>query len=120
MDLLLKLFSDEMYVQYVRPQDCGNRTSVRWTAVTGLSGTGILVSSDQGMNFSALHYSPLDLEKANHPYELNRQDATFLTIDLDQCGLGGGSCGPPPLQRYWVASEETEFKYSIKPYVRTW
>jgi len=39
---------------------------------------------------------------------------------MAQCGLGGGSCGPPPMKRYLLKAEKREFNYSIKPYVKTW
>jgi beta-galactosidase len=111
---------DEMFVPYIRPQDCGNRTSVRWASVTNHSGVGILIEAENQMNFSALHFTPLDLHKANHPYELTKRKSTILTIDLDQCGLGGGSCGPPPLERYQIMPDQAEFTYFIKPAVQTW
>ncbi len=107
---------NDMFVDYVRPQDCGNRSDVRWVAVTNRTGTGILLSAKNHMDFSALHYTPLDLEKANHPYELNKRKETVLTIDVAQNGLGGGSCGPPPMERYLLKAEKTQFSYSIRPY----
>lgn len=111
---------DDMFVPYIRPQDYGNRTDVRWVTVTNHSGKGILITAENLMNFSALHYTPLDLEKANHPYELTKRKTTILTVDMAQCGLGGGSCGPPPMKRYLLKAEKREFNYSIKPYVKTW
>jgi len=109
---------DDMFVPYIRPQDCGNRTEVRWASVTNHSGAGILIEAENQMNFSALHYTPLDLHKANHPYELIKRGSTILTIDMDQCGLGGGSCGPPPMKRYQLLPNQAEFTYSIKPAVQ--
>jgi beta-galactosidase len=111
---------DDMFVPYIRPQDCGNRTSVRWARVSNHAGVGILIEAEQQMNFSALHYTPMDLHKANHPYELSKRKSTILTIDWNHCGLGGGSCGPPPMDRYLVLANETKFNYSIKPWTLTW
>jgi beta-galactosidase len=109
---------DDMFVPYIRPQDCGNRTAVRWAKVSNHSGVGILIEADQQMNFSALHYTPFDLHKANHPYELTKRKSTILTIDWNHCGLGGGSCGPPPMDRYLLLANETRFNYSIKPWAQ--
>ncbi|MGB4293757.1 MAG: beta-galactosidase domain 4-containing protein, partial [Bacteroidales bacterium] len=106
---------DEMFVPYVRTQDCGNRTDVRWFTVTNHAGYGIMVTAPNLMNFSALHYTPLDLDKANHPYELTRRKETILTVDMAGCGLGNGSCGPPPLERYLLKPTKAGFSYSIKP-----
>jgi beta-galactosidase len=107
---------DDMFVPYVRTQDCGNRTDVRWFTVTNHEGTGILVSAPKLMNFSALHFTPVDLDRANHPYELIKRKETILTVDLAGCGLGNGSCGPPPLDRYLLKTNKAVFNYIIKPY----
>ncbi|MBN2028820.1 DUF4981 domain-containing protein [bacterium] len=107
---------DDMFVPYVRPQDCGNRTDVRWFTITNHSGYGMLVSAPDLMNFSALHYTPLDLDAANHPYELTKRKETVLTIDQAVGGLGNGSCGPGPLDQYLVKTTEATFQYSIRPY----
>lgn len=107
---------DDMFVPYVRTQDCGNRTDVRWVTLTNHSGTGIMVSAPALMNFSALHYTPVDLNEANHPFELTRRDETILTVDLAGCGLGNGSCGPPPMDRYLLKTTKAVFSYTIKPY----
>jgi beta-galactosidase len=107
---------DNMFVPYVRTQDCGNRTDVRWFTITNHSGNGIMVSAPNLMNFSALHFTPVDLDQANHPYELTRRDETILTVDLAGCGLGNGSCGPPPMDRYLLKTIKAIFKYTIKPY----
>ena len=107
--------AEDMFVPYIRPQGCGNRTKVRWAKVTNHSGAGILIEAENQMNFSSLHYTPLDLHEANHPYELTKRGTTILTIDMAQCGLGGGSCGPPPMKRYQLMPDHAEFIYSIKP-----
>ncbi len=109
---------DDMFVPYIRTQDCGNRSDVRWVTVTNRTETGIMVVAKDHMNFSALHYTPLDLEIANHPYELKKRKETILTVDLAHNGLGGGSCGPPPLDCYLLNPGKAEFNYSIRPYTR--
>jgi beta-galactosidase len=107
---------DGMFVPYVRTQDCGNRTDVRWFAITDHTGNGMLIAAPNLMNFSALHYTPVDLNNANHPFELTRRNETVLTVDLAGCGLGNGSCGPPPLDRYLLKTTKAVFKYTMKPY----
>ena len=107
---------DDMFVPYIRPQDCGNRTNVRWFTVTNKGGFGLMIVAPQNMNFSALHYTPMDLEKANHPYELTKRKETILTIDMAHSGLGGGSCGPGPMERYLLNTKKATFNYSIRPW----
>ena len=109
---------DDMFVPYIRPQDCGNRSDVRWVTVTNREEVGMMITAPDHLNFSALHYSPFDLEKANHPYELTKRPETILTIDVAHNGLGGGSCGPPPMDRYLLKAEKTEFHYTIRPYTK--
>ncbi len=109
---------DDMFVPYIKPQDCGNRADVRWFSISNHSGYGMLVSSPDLMNFSALHYTPKDLSVAAHPYELTKIDNTILTIDTAVRGLGNGSCGPGTIDRYIISPEETTFNYSIAPYVQ--
>lgn len=107
---------DEMFVPYLRTQDCGNRSNVRWFTVTDHNGVGMMVVGDPRMSFSALHYTPFDLDQANHPYELTRRPETILSIDLEHCGLGGGSCGPGPMDRYLLKTGKATFRFSIRPY----
>lgn len=109
--------ADDMFEPYLRTQDCGNRSNVRWFAVSNHNGVGLMFVADSLMNFSALHYTPLDLEKANHPYELTRRKETILTVDLQHCGLGGGSCGPGPMEKYLLKTEKASFRFSIRPYI---
>ncbi|MDM8159992.1 glycoside hydrolase family 2 TIM barrel-domain containing protein [Labilibaculum sp. K2S] len=112
-----ELSVDNMFVPYLRTQDCGNRSNVRWFTVSNHNGVGMMVTTDNLMNFSALHYTPLDLEKANHPYELIRRKETILTVDMQHCGLGGGSCGPGPMEKYQLKTEKATFSFSIRPYL---
>lgn len=107
---------DDMFEPYVRTQDCGNRSNVRWFTVTNHNGMGMMVTGDNLLNFSALHYTPLDLDKANHPHELTRRKETILTVDMQHCGLGGGSCGPGPMEKYLLKTEKATFSFSIRPY----
>ena len=109
--------ADKMFVPYLHTQDCGNRSNVRWFTVTNYNGKGILVAADQKMDFSALHYTPLDLYKANHPHELARRKETIITIDMAHCGLGGGTIGNNfPLKKYQVETQPASFGFSIRPY----
>jgi len=108
---------DDMFVPYLRTQDCGNRSNVRWFTLSNHNGVGMMLVANGLMNFSALHYTPLDLEKANHPYELTRRKETILTVDMQHCGLGGGSCGPGPLGKYLLKTEKASFGFSIRPYI---
>lgn len=55
--------------KYLHPQECGNRTGVRWATVTNQDGVGLCFCGD-GIHFSALPYTPFELENAAHTIEL--------------------------------------------------
>ena len=95
---------DGMFVPYLKPQENGNRTDVRWVSLTDEAGDGILFSTDTPMEFGALHYSASELNSKAHPYQLTRADQVYLTLDYMQTGLGNGSCGPTMLEKYKVLS----------------
>lgn len=89
----------------VRPQEFGNRTDVRWTALTDeTSGKGLMIAAKDTMETSALHYDAKDIYKVwnnyGHPYEVPRTEDTIVTVDYAQRGLGNASCGPGPLGQY--------------------
>ncbi len=105
---------DEMTEHYVRPQDMGNRSDTRWFVVSNHAGLGLRFETDSLLNFSALHHLPYDLDKANHLYELVRRPETILTIDAAHNGLGGGSCGPGPMDEYLLRSDSKSFSFTIK------
>jgi beta-galactosidase len=102
-------------VPYARPQETGNREDVRWAALTDATGAGALIAAGGPMSVSALHFTPRDLDAADHINELRPRPETILTIDRAQCGLGNGSCGPGALARYQLPAEPVELSFSIRP-----
>ena len=107
---------DEMTEDYIRPQEMGNRSDTRWFAMSNRQGRGVKFTCDTPLNFSALHHLPIDLDRANHPYQLVHRPETIITIDAVQNGLGGGSCGPGPMEQYKLKSENVSFGFTIAPY----
>lgn len=105
----------EMEEDYIRPQDMGNRSDVRHFEVTNHAGQGIVFKADSLLNFSASHYLPTDLDQANHGYELVARPETILTIDAIQNGLGGGSCGPGPMEQYLLKAHSKTMKLRLQP-----
>ncbi|MCK4285332.1 MAG: DUF4981 domain-containing protein, partial [Candidatus Lokiarchaeota archaeon] len=75
---------------YVRPQENGNRTDVRWVTMTNKDGDGLLISDVGGTNLSisAWPYSMEDLESAKHNHQLPRREFITFNIDYKQCGVG--------------------------------
>ncbi len=87
----------ELTHPYVRPQENGNRTGVRWLEVLRDS-DGLLVEDCSGdtMEFTAWPYTQRDLDRAQHSHELPRRDALTLTVGR-QRGVGGDKPGAAAL-----------------------
>lgn len=81
------LVSDNM-AQYLVPQECGNKTGVRYAKVTDQKGRGLIFAGDC-MHFSALPYTPHEMENAMHPYELPQVHYTVVRLAKAQMGVGG-------------------------------
>lgn len=106
---------DGLFVDYEFPQDCGNRTDVRWVEFRegwGGSEDGRLMRArfgdHEGASFSAMHYTTKDLDECTHPYELHkrRRDDTIIRLDWYHHGLGTGSCGPATLPQYELRTNQ--------------
>lgn len=106
---------DEQYVPYIMPQENGNKTDVRWAAVTNEAGAGLLISADFLIETSVSHYTANDLYAAMHTNELTRRPETYWTVDLAQSGLGVGSCGPMTLPQYLIAPRDFKFSLQLRP-----
>ncbi len=77
------------FVPYVKSSETGNRTDVRWIALTDDTGFGLLASAQTTMEVSALHYTSDELDRHIHPYELEKLDSTILRLNAIQIGVGG-------------------------------
>jgi beta-galactosidase/beta-glucuronidase len=105
----------DQFVNYIRPQENGNKADTRWAAVTNIRGMGLLAVGMPLINASAHHYTPEDLTQAQHTYEMKRRNETILNLDYRHNGLGSNSCGPEPLQEYLLPAEEAEFSVRLCP-----
>lgn len=107
---------EEQHIPYVMPQENGNKSDVRWAAVTDLRGMGLLAVGQPLLNVSAHHYTTEDLTNARHTYELKRRNETILHLDHAHAGLGSASCGPRPLPQYLLPPAETTFTIRLRPF----
>jgi beta-galactosidase len=92
---------DDQYVPYVMPQEHGNHTAVRWLGLASQQDQ-LVIRAPKTMEASASHYPHEALERCLHTYDLQRDDATWVTCDVKQRGLGTASCGPDTLEPYRV------------------
>lgn len=106
----------ELFTNYVYPQENGNRMDVRWAAFTDNRGTGLLAAGDPQFDFTARKFSADDLEKAKHTYDLKERDRIFLNLDLAQNGIGSASCGPDVFPQYLLYTKEFTFNVRLTPF----
>lgn len=105
----------DQYVDYVMPQEHGNKTDVRWAALTDAHGTGLLVVGMPHLQVSAHHYTAQDLAQARHPHELFWREDITLNLDLAQSGLGSESCGPGVLPQYRLEEQLYHYRLRLRP-----
>ena len=99
---------------YLLPQECGNHTAVRWAAVTDEDGLGLRFEGDL-MEFSALPWTPGELESAAHPHELPAVHYTVVRASRMQMGLGGDdSWGSRPRPEFLLPAEEMTFRFRFQ------
>ena len=108
------LVEDNM-AKYMVPQECGNKVGVRWASVTDRKGRGMLFTGD-AMEFSALPYTPHEMENAMHPFELPQVHYTVVRVSKQQMGIAGDdSWGAKPLPEYLIKTDEKmEFTFTFK------
>ncbi|MEW1868132.1 glycoside hydrolase family 2 TIM barrel-domain containing protein [Streptomyces caelestis] len=93
----------DQWTPYIRPQENGNRTDVRWAALTDGRGRGLLVSGEPLLEINASHFTPEDLSAGvRHDYQLTPRDAVVLRVNHRQMGVGGDNS--------WGAHTHDEFK----------
>ena len=114
----------EEYFPYVRPQESGNHTDVRWFRVTDKQGRGLAFYSDAPMECSALPYLTEDLDDGqrkehswgHHSGDLVRRPLTQVHLQQRQSGLACvNSWGAVPLPQYRVAYGDRDFVFVIRP-----
>lgn len=74
--------------KYLVPQECGNKVGVRYARLVDAKGRGMMFEGDE-LSFSALPYTPHELENAAHVYELPQVHHTIVRVALTQMGVGG-------------------------------
>lgn len=106
----------EQFQNYIRPQENGNKSDVRWATLTNSRGLGLLVTAQPLLNVSVHHYTTQDLTVAKHTYDLMPRPETILHLDYAQSGLGSQSCGPGPLPQYLLQPSEVHFAVRLTPF----
>ncbi|MGN1128306.1 MAG: glycoside hydrolase family 2 TIM barrel-domain containing protein, partial [Candidatus Flemingiibacterium sp.] len=99
------------YEPYIRPQECGNHTDVKELSVSGYN--KIYFASDKPFEFSSLHYTVEELDRAKHTFELTQSGTTEVLICYKNRGIGSQSCGPALSEKYRVTDKVIDFEFRI-------
>lgn len=103
--------------KYLRPQECGNRTSVRWLEIKNGAGEGLLIACEKNtMECSFLPYSAAELNNANHIYELPQRNYTYIRLLAANTGVGGDDSWGAPVHKEFKPdpSKDYELTFVIK------
>ena len=100
---------------YLIPQESGNKMGVRWATVTDKRNRGLLFAGD-GMNFSALPWSPHEIESAGHPFDLPEIHHTYIRCALAQMGVAGDDGWGARTQPEFLlpAGQKMEFEFAFR------
>lgn len=111
----------EQLTPYMRPQESGNHTGVRWAEVVGDDGWGVRVAGDPIMEFSALPWTPFEIDNARHHVDLPPIQNTVLRPALARRGVGGdNSWGARTHPEYLLPTGELTFRFSFQGVQRGW
>jgi len=99
----------EQLAPYLRPQESGNKTEVRWATVADDDGAGLCFYGSPTMEWSALPYTPIELESCSHPYQLSAFGGkTVVRANYRQMGVGGDdSWGAKAHPEYTLPADRT-------------
>ena len=106
----------EQLPAYIRPQESGSHTGVRWATVTDAQGAGLRFEAvDEPMEFSALPWTPFEIENAAHPVDLPPIQHTVLRPALMRRGVGGDqSWGAMTHPEYRLPQGELTFRFAFQ------
>lgn len=105
---------DDMFVDYLRPQENSSVYNTKWASVTDENGDGILFASS-GISFNASKYSVEEMITKMHPYELEESGNTIVHTDFFMSGVGSSKVGPAAPEKYRLVNKDIDFDLKIVP-----
>ncbi len=109
----------DQYTPYVRPQENGNKTDVRWLTLTNNAGYGLKIEGLQALGVTALHnasedFDTGDTKKSMHQNDIYPRNEVILNVDAFQRGIGGtNTWGALPLKQYLYVNQNYQFSYIL-------
>ena len=111
----------DQYHPYVRPQENGNKTDVRWVTITNYNGLGLMATGITLLSVNANHFSIEDFENGpekeqHHTTDVKKQDFVSLNLDYQQTGIGGDdSWGARAHEQYTLFPKKYTYSFRIRP-----
>ena len=120
---LNKQTADEQFFPYIRPQETGSKTDMRYWRQTNAAGFGLRIQACDPFTASALHYNIMDLDEGmdkdqRHSPQVPKSQYTELSLDMVQTGVGGINSWNRDAQampQYRVKYEDRLFKFWLIP-----
>ena len=113
--------ADNQYFPYIRPQESGIKSDIRWWKQTDATGLGLQVKSCTPFYASAIHFDTEELDDGDekeqrHSFDLKKSKFTNLFLDSAHMGVGGeNSWGAWPLEKYRVHYGNKTFTFTLIP-----
>ena len=112
---------EEQFYPYIRPQETGTKTDIRWWRLLNIGGNGLQFVSDAPFSASALNYTIESLDDGagkdqRHSPEVEKANFTNFCIDKAQTGLACvNSWGAIPLEKYRLPYQDYELSFIMTP-----
>lgn len=100
---------EQQFVNYILPQENGNKCDVRWASLKNDSHSGLVVTSDNLMETSATYYTNMNIAEAGHPYKLSKCGDVIWHLNHLMAPVGNESCGSRPLEKYVLRPRVWDF-----------
>ena len=100
--------------EYEKPMERGNHEDIRWAKLSGKDSPSLLIKSDENlMQVSALPHTDEQMFPVEYKIDLPASTATVFCLSTQTLGVGSNGCGPRPLEKYLVWSDNTNFSYTM-------
>ena len=104
---------DGMMTDYVFPQENGHHEQVKWFRI-GDGKDGLLCKMEEKLGLNLANYTDESLEKAQHPFEIEKADDVIIHLDYRQSGLGSHSCGEEQLEENKVKLQDFAMAFTVQ------
>lgn len=116
---LFRTTVEEAFYSYIQPQECSNRTDIRWLNMRSDQSGVLFVAHKQPLSCSVWPYTSDNIESAKYTFELEKSSVLTVNIDHMQAGIGGNTswnADGMPLEKYRLLKKQYSYSYTIYPF----